>query len=369
MVAGEHSGDFLGLRLMQSLKQHGFTRFIGTGGNQMEREGLELIYHVDEMAVMGFTEGLLAYRRLKKMAQNIVDICEKRKVKLAVLIDYPGFNIRLAGMLKKHGIVCVQVVSPQIWAWKFGRIHTIKKNIDMVLTLFEFEAELYREYGTEAHWIGHPWVTAIPDNLKKDKPIPHSDGITVGLLPGSREGEIRRLLRIQLDAAKLISEKLGNVRFLVPGINEKMNDFIKETIIQYPDLNAEFFEGRSLRVMQASDLVILASGTATMEASYLLKPMIIVYKVGILNFLLGGLLLRTRFIGMPNILARRQVALELIQSEVTAENIAAEALRILENDTVRQSIVSELRYVKNCYGTEDPAEKAGQFIRSFAERL
>lgn len=365
VIAGEHSGDILGADIVSRLKHLGFQNFFGTGGEKMASAGVELIADVESMAVIGFVEAFRAYSRLKKLALSLAAMAKERGVRTAILIDYPGFNLRLAEMLKKHDIHVVQVVSPQIWAWKYGRIKRIRSFVDLVLTLFPFEREIFRLEGIDARWIGHPLVRRIGHELAGEKPIPPHDGKTIALLPGSRGGEIRRLLPVMLESALLLQERYPDARFLVPGINHDYDTWIQDEIGKAGVKNVEYLPDRSLRVMEASDLVILSSGTATMETSYFLKPMIILYRVSRLNFFIGGLLIRTRFIGMPNILARHQVAMELLQGEVEPGLILKESIRILEDGDYRESILKEMKYVKSSYGKGDPADRAARYIYEF----
>ncbi len=365
VVAGEHSGDLLGGDVVRSLRREGFSRFVGTGGDSMEQAGVELVESVENMTVVGFVEALKAYRRLKGLAERLVVLCEERKIRFALLIDYPGFNLRLAEMLQARGIHVVYLVSPQIWAWKYGRIKGIRRNVDLMLTLFPFEKELYDAEGVRAEWIGHPLISRMEPRLKQEEPIKGRATITVGLLPGSRTSEVTRLLPMMLESAERLQKEYSGIRFLLPGVNPDMDAFIKEQLAAHPDLHVEYLWNRSLRVMEASDLVILASGTATLETAWFLKPMIILYRVGTANFLIASMVIRTKFIGMVNLLARRQVALELLQTEADPGNVVDEARRILEDKNYRADIIQELQYVKSSLGRGDPARVAAGHIRDF----
>lgn len=370
VIAGEHSGDWLGADLIRALKKRGYDSFFGTGGPSMQAEGAELIETVESMNVIGFVEAFRAYRRLKALAEKLADMALEKDVSCAVLIDYPGFNLRIAEMLKKRGIAVCYLVSPQIWAWNYRRIKTIRKNIDLMLTLFPFEEDMYRAESVRAYCVGHPLVHRLPRQLKSEEPIRSFSGKTIGLLPGSRNSEIRRLLIPMLEAARNLQADYKRIRFLIPGINPHAENYIKDILARYSDLNVEYIEGRSLRVMESSDLVILSSGTATMETAYFQKPMIILYKVGLLNFLLGSAVLRTRFLGMVNLLAHYQVAPELIQREVRSEVIYEYAKQFLSDKTYYDKTVEELDAVKKSLGKGNPAEKAADHIvRVFEEGL
>ncbi len=366
VVAGEHSGDLLGADVIAHLKKHGFREFFGTGGETMKREGMEILESVESMAVIGFVEALKNYSRLKKLAKSLVVQAKERGARFALLIDYPGFNLRLAKMLRDEGIQVIFLVSPQLWAWHYSRIKTIKENVNLMLVLFEFEKEMYTEAGVNCEFVGHPLVKRIPERLAEESPIALKRGKTIALLPGSRPSEIRGLLPDMLDAARLLLKGYPAARFILPNINPRMEETILARLAEYPDLKVEYLKDRSLRAMEAADVVVVASGTATLETAFFLRPMVILYRTSWVNVILASLLMRTRFIGIVNILARRQVALELLQTEVTPENIAREVVRILEDDGYRRGIVQELEYIKRSLGTGNPAEKAARAIATFA---
>lgn len=369
IVAGEESGDLLGGDLVRAVRRLGPRDFFGCGGESMRQAGVELIETVQNMAVFGFLEALQSYRRLKRLAAHLLELAVERRIEFAILIDYPGFNLYLARLLHDRGLRVVYLVSPQIWAWKFNRIKAIRRDVDLMLTLFPFEKEIYDQAGVRAECVGHPMVQRIPQQLKRQKPIARKQRRTlIGLLPGSRSSEITRLLPDMLEAAHLLKNRFPRASFLLPGVNPNMEEFIHEQLARRPDLSVEYVTHRGLRVMEAADLLILASGTASLEAVWFRRPMVIVYRIGWINFLIASLATRTKYIGLPNILARRQVAVELIQSEVTPENIAREAKRILEDTRFRQEIVRELGYVRRSLGRGDPAVRAARAIQKFLHR-
>lgn len=365
IVAGEHSGDLLGGDVIRALSRLGIKQFFGTGGESMKSAGAEILMDVDSMAVMGFVDALRNYARLKKLARRLVDEAKTRGAKTAVLIDYPGFNLKLAGWLKAAGIRVVFLVSPQLWAWHYSRILKIKKTVDLMLVLFEFEKRIYDEEGIPCECVGHPMIRRIPEQLAKEPPVALKRGKTITLMPGSRRSEIRGLLPAILEAARILKSQFPGLRFLLPNINAELEPWIQEQIQEYPELKIEYLRDRSLRALEACDLVLVASGTATLETAFFLRPMVIVYRTGWINLILASILMRTRYVGIVNILARRPVALELLQTEVTGENIALEARRILEDDAYRRAIVAELEFIKKSLGTGNPAEKAARAIAAF----
>ncbi len=375
IIAGEHSGDLLGGDVVQELARLGYSRFFGTGGTHMQEQGVEILEDIDSLNIVGFVEALKAYRRMKALADEILAAAVERDTALAILIDYPGFNLRFAKMLKAAGIPVVFLVSPQIWAWKYGRIRTIRENVDLMLPLFQFEKDMYDREQVPAQWIGHPLVNRVPKRLRKEEPIPEhpklaakKDLITVGLVPGSRRSEVTRLLPAMLGAAQELNERYQRrgIRFLLAGIEERLSPEIRAELDKYPELPVELYYQRSLRIMEASDFLIIASGTATLEGAYFHKPMILLYKVSLVNYMIAPFLIRTRFIGIVNLLAQRQAMIELIQSEVTPENIVREAERIIEEPEYRDSLKAVLEDVrKNQLGRGNPAVRAAEYIVDF----
>ncbi|MCB1309198.1 MAG: lipid-A-disaccharide synthase [Leptospiraceae bacterium] len=368
VITGEHSGDLLAADVVQALQSYGYRDFFGTGGEAMRSVGVELLEDINSMNVVGFVEAVKAYRRLKALAERVKAEALRRSASAIILVDYPGFNLRFAEMLEEADIPIVYLVSPQLWAWKYNRIHKIKKYVDLMLTLFPFEAEMYQREGVRSECIGHPLVSRIPRRLRKEEPLPDAPRgtrITVALMPGSRRSEVSRLLSPMLEAAHLIQSNFSGVRFLLPGADGRLSDMITTELSKYPELKVEYVPGRSLRTLEAADLVLIASGTATLEAAYFKKPMVLMYKVGWLNMFLITLVLRTRFIGIVNILAQRQVSVELLQTEVTPENIYQEAARILSERGYRENMIAEMEQVRKSLGHGNPSLHAARHIDSF----
>ncbi|MCR9143345.1 MAG: lipid-A-disaccharide synthase [bacterium] len=364
VIAGEHSGDLLGGDLVAELRQRGYSDFFGTGGPHMEAAGVELLEHVDNLAIIGFAEVLKAYRRLKALADRIVVEAVRRGTGFAVLVDYPGFNLRIAKMLQAAGIRIVYLASPQIWAWKYSRINTIRENVDLMLPLFKFEKEIYDREGVPCEWVGHPLISRIPRRLRREEALPLKiqQRPVIGIVPGSRRSEITRLLPSMLEAVRTLREKYPRARFLLAGVEERQAPIIEEVLAAYPDVEVELYYERSLRIMEASDVMMIASGTATLEGAFFRTPMVLLYKISVLNYMIAPFVIRTRFIGIVNLLARRQAILELIQSEVTPGNIVQEVERILEDRKYREGLVAELDYVRRELGRGNPAKHAAEAI-------
>lgn len=384
VIAGEHSGDLIGADLLQELKLiEPDYHFYGIGGEGMIQNGLESLEEMENLSVIGFSEAIKKYSYLKKVFYRLLDETTHRPTQLAILIDYPGFNLRLAKELKLRGIPTVFYVSPQIWAWKFKRIFFIKEHIALMLTLFRFEEEIYNEYGVNAKFVGHPITKRIPEKLKKEPVIPEKlpdphHGYTVGLLPGSRKGEIHRLIDPILGTAVLLHEQCKlekkKIVFLLPNINQKEESFLLEKInvvkTTHPDIQIHYLWNSSLRVMEASDLLLIASGTATLEGLYFETPMVILYKVSLFTYFLGSLLMKSKFIGLANILSGEEVCREITQNECKPEYIVSEAWKILSNTKLRNKIKGILREAKEReLGTNNASKKAAKEIQNLLKSI
>jgi len=376
IVAGEHSGDLLAGPLVRELKfAYPEWVFFGVAGESGIKQGIETIEVLENLAVIGFSEALTKYRFLKRVFQKLLIAIEARNPRLAILIDYPGFNLRLAEELKKRKIPVVFYVSPQIWAWKFKRIYRIKNTVDLMLTLFRFEEEIYKGYGVKAKHVGHPLVDRIPEKLIEERaklgvlpPAPKK----IALLPGSRKGEIRKLTPHLLKASAEIAKEFPNSLFLLPNINQGEEDYLLKAIgkiqKENPSLAIRYSFGTSLAIMDTCDILLIASGTATLEGLYFQKPMIILYKVSWFTYLLGALMIRTSQIGLANILSGEEVCVELVQSECRSPFISREAVRLLKNPNYYNKISEKLKETKSReLGGRDSTRRAFASIRDFWE--
>lgn len=272
-------------------------------------------------------------------------------------------------MLRPYGVRVVFVVSPQLWAWKYGRIKTIRENVDLMLPLFPFEEAMYVEEGVRAECIGHPVISRIPRRLKVETPVPPAPaGVrTVGLFPGSRRGEVSRLFGPMIDAARELYAADPKLRFLVAGVEERLEPLIRAELDRAPELPVEYIFDRSLRVMEASDALVMASGTATLEGAVMGRPMALLYRISWINLILISTFIRTRYIGIVNLLARRQAMVELLQTEATPANVAAEIRRILDDEEYRAGLLEELDYVRKQLGKGNPATRAARAVAQMVQ--
>ncbi|MCX7816208.1 MAG: lipid-A-disaccharide synthase [Syntrophales bacterium] len=365
IVAGEASGDLHGSLLVKALKKYGDLKFSGIGGDYMQGEGVDLIAHVSHLAVVGFTEVFSSLSYILKVRRKIIKFLKEKKPSLVILIDYPEFNIHLAKVAKSLNTKVFYYISPQVWAWRTYRIKKIKKYVDKIAVIFPFEEEFYARYGVTATFVGHPLLDIVrtqsdPKEIIKRLGLEESRK-TVALLPGSRESEIKRILPVMMEAARIMESKTNSLQFLLPPASTlSLNIF--EEMLKNPGVKIEVIKN-TYDVLGVSDVAIVASGTATLETALMEKPMVIVYKVSPLTYLVGRMLVRVDHIGIVNIIAGRTVVPELVQKRATAENIAKETMKILMDEGYRESMIKELSKIKEKLGKPGASERAAALVR------
>ena len=344
IVAGEVSGDTLGAGLIRELKsRHPDAEFFGICGPQMQAEGGVSLFPMERLSVMGLVEVLGRLRELFGLRDQLAAKFLAEKIDAFVGIDAPDFNLRLESVLHPAGIRTVHYVSPSVWAWRQGRVEGIRRCADAVLCLLPFEKRFYDTHGVHAEFVGHPLADRLP--LENDTMAARATlGLEAGaeyiaLLPGSRGGEVNRIAPLLFAAAHAIREKRPRVRFVIPAINAARRADI-ETHLAASGLDAQVFDdahgaGVGRLVMAAADAVVLASGTATLEAMLLKKPMVVAYRLHWLTWVLARLLVRTPHVSLPNLLAGEALVPELLQDAASPAAIAAATLRWLDDDAYR----------------------------------
>lgn len=335
IVAGEKSGDELGGPLIDSLKkQFPDAEFIGLGGDLMKSKGLSSFFDIKEIAVMGIVEPLLKLRKILNLRKNFKKFLLDQKPDLYIGIDSPDFNLPISRYLKKKlGIKTIQYVSPSVWAWRKGRIKTMESSIDLVFTLFPFEGEAYADSSIRVSYIGHPLAYKFPiedkETLSEDYLLSKNNNKVIALLPGSRNSEVSLLGNEMLRAAKLIKNDLPEARFLMPLSSSDHRELLEEG----GDKGiVEFSYGNSQEVLKSADLAIITSGTATLEALLMQTPCVTVYKTGWLSFKIIKPLLNIKYFSLPNLLANKGLLPELLQDEVTPENIHMTFMSLIKED-------------------------------------
>jgi len=338
IVAGESSGDILGARLMDALKGYfPSAEFKGIGGPLMERSGLQRFYPMERLSIMGIMPIIARLPELLLMRRRLAKTIVNQQADCFIGIDAPVFNTDLELKLKRKGITTVHYVSPSVWAWRENRIYKIVKSVSLMICLFPFETEIYRRHQLPAVCIGHPLAKEIPMKIEKESvrrklQLPEDKKI-LAILPGSRGSEMKFLLQPFMESIQQLSQRYPNLGFVIPCANDKrkaqLNQYLKE---QHINLDITIIDGHSRDVMQASDLVLLASGTATLEAMLLKKPMLVAYKVSRFSYWIYSKFLKISNFSLPNLLANQKLVVELIQENCTVENIVCELSKILESD-------------------------------------
>ncbi|MEB3862909.1 lipid-A-disaccharide synthase [Acinetobacter sp. IK31] len=374
IVVGEVSGDTLGVKLMRSFREQGIdAEFEGIGGPQMIAEGFKSYYPMETLSVMGIVEVLKDLKKLFAVRDGLINQWTEQPVDIFIGIDAPDFNLRLSKSIKEKNlpIKTVQYVSPSVWAWRQGRVHGIKQSIDLVLCLFPFEKVFYQRYEVPAAFVGHPLAKQLPlenpiqiakQQLGIDENQKH-----IALLPGSRKGEVERLLPMLLGAANILHKKYPNIQFLIPAINDARKQQIEQGVEQLaPHLKAvvhilentdtESKIGRM--VMNASNIIALASGTATLEAMLMHRPMVTFYKLHWLTYLIAKFLVKIPYYSLPNIIAGKKVIEELIQADATPENLAVEIEKLMNIEKAKIQVMQHLTMHKQLISgnTEDPVQ-------------
>ncbi|CAI2717184.1 lipid-A-disaccharide synthase [Nitrospina watsonii] len=366
IVAGEASGDLHGGNLVTAMKQrHPGLAFQGVGGHHMQSAGVETLFDIQRMGGMGLFEffsnlwhHLVIFRKLSR------EIAKGRYAG-AILINYPFFNLRLAKVCKRYNCPVYYFISPQVWASRKGRIHTIAETGKKMYVILPFEKDIYREVDMDVEYLGHPFVDIARPRLSKDEAL-REFGLdpnvqTVGLMPGSRMSEINFLLEDMLGAAHIIHNELGACQFLLPVADSIDPDLIRDRLGENP-LGIRIVTGRNYEVMATSDFLIMASGSATLEAGLLECPMLIIYKVHPVTYFIARFFTDIRLFGLINIVAEEQVATELLNEQVTPKAIADETLKVLNDAERAARFHQQLKDVRRSLGEPGVVDRIAQNI-------
>jgi len=363
IIAGEASGDMRAAGLASALKKiDPSLHLTGIGGPFMRQAGVECFTDINELAVIGITDVLKNFGRIKKVFEQTLKEIDAKPPACVVLVDYPGFNLRLAAEIKKRGIKVIYYVSPQVWAWREKRILKIKNLVDRMMVLFPFEKELYKKYGVDVDYVGHPLVDEIKVHKKQTELLKtigfSASKTTIGLMPGSRFKEVDRHLGMMLEAAEILYKQNHERQFILLKAPSVSLESIKAKLYTHKHLPLKIYDGEVYDGINAMDGIIVASGTATLECALLKKPMVIIYKTSWLTYSIAKALIKIPYIGLVNIVAGKKIVEELIQNDANGINIA----NALEGALHNPQVIEELTIVKTSLGEPGASQRAAQVV-------
>ncbi len=369
MVAGESSGDTHGAALMSELNQIASQlTFYGIGGPLMLKQGINAYYTIDSLRVHGLVELIPHLPRLYKILWHLRDSLSIEKPDFAILVDYPGFNLKLAAHLEKQNIPVIWYCSPQIWAWRKGRIHKIAQFVDKIIVLFPFEEQIYRNVGVNASFLGHPRVedTVSSEQIDHFKQKYHQDTTKpmITLAIGSRPSEIKFHLPIVLEALALLKVQGFEANYILPVADSLDFEWVQAQV-QESTVPVNTLQNTFLESIHAADAAIVASGTATLQTGLALTPFILIYKVAPLTFWLAKKMAQIPYLGIVNILAQRFIVPELLQNDLTPPRVAQEILRILDDPAHRKQMIENLSSIRSQLGEPGAYQRAAQCIQEF----
>jgi len=361
IIAGEASGDLHAGKLISAAKKiDDSITFYGIGADNVRAAGAEVLVDSKDMAVVGLVEiwshRKIIFSALDAMRDNITN----NPPDLLLLVDYPEFNLRLAKHAKKYGVKILFYISPQVWAWRQYRVKKIRRLIDMMAVVFPFEEAFYLKHNVPVRFVGHPLVNEVKPSASKST-LRDQFGLkniqpVIGLLPGSRKSEIKRLLGIILESAKLIQNNISHAQFILPLADTLTEQDLLPLLNDYPELNIITVTNRPYDVISCCDVVLTVSGTVTLEIALLKTPMVIINKLAWLTYMLVRRLVKIDHIGLCNIVANKRIAPELIQYDATPEKINTQILELLKNDTLRNNMITDLSKVESMLGGEGGIE-------------
>lgn len=376
IIAGEASGDLHGSNLVKAMRDiMPDLYFYGIGGQKLRKAGVEILVDSSDMAVIGLTEVLSRIGFILRTGRRLKESLKKERPDLLILIDYPDFNLPLAREAKKNGVKVFYYISPQVWAWRKRRIYSIARCVDRMAVILPFEVSVYDKVDLDVNFVGHPLLDVVKRRYSDDEALEKFNlgaGVkTVALLPGSRKSEVKKLLPDMLKAAEILKRRLSSVQFVLPLADTLDRSFVSD-IVEGCNADVEIVSDDTYDVIGVSDIAIVASGTATLETALLETPMIIVYKISLISYLVGRMIIDVKHIGLVNIIAEKTVVPELIQNDASPENMADKVCGILENEEIMSRTIRDLKEIRGKMGdlgaSGRAAELACEMIRQAGDR-
>lgn len=368
IIAGEASGDMHGASLVREIrKQDASAVFFGVGSRQMKEAGVRMLADASELSVAGFTAVLTHLGSIYRIYASLKGFLKRERPDLLVLIDFPDFNILLGKAARKLGIPALYYISPQVWAWRKGRIKTIASIVKAVIVVFPFEVPLYEQAGVDVRFVGHPLADVVRSYLTPEqaKGVFGLDAArrTIALLPGSRKSELIHLLPDMLSAATMLLSRFPDLQFVLPVAPTLDHGFVR-SFLDRSDVPVRMVEGRAYDVLRASDAAIVASGTATLETGLMAVPMVIIYRISALNyFILTKLVRGVKDIGLVNIVAGRRIVPELVQKDSTPRNMADAVTAMLSDPVYYRRIRDDLVTMRGQLGDPGASQRAASVVR------
>jgi lipid-A-disaccharide synthase len=359
IIAGETSGDLHGAKIVNAMqKRNKGLFFFGVGGRALKKAGVNVLVDASEISVVGITEVFSKIPGILKGLKVVKNTLKTMRPDLLILIDFPDFNLHVAATANKIGIPVLYYISPQIWAWRLGRLKKIGELVDHMAVILPFEEDFYKEQNIPVTFVGHP---LLEDRLLPKEAVVNKwpeDRLVIGLLPGSRYGEIARHLPVMLDAARILFEKIKSTRFIIslaPDVEEK---HVEEIVKKYKGAaDFEISAGNVRKIFEQSKIVVAASGTVTLESAISGTPMVIIYKVSPVSYWLGKAMIRVKNIGLVNLIAGKEIVPELIQKEASSNRIADTVFKMLNDPTALKRISHELLTIRDKLGGPGASER------------
>ena len=364
IVAGEASGDLHGGNLVRAMRRiDPDIRFTGVGGKQMQRAGVELLADVADMAVVGLTEVVFRLRMILGVLRRLKALLKRDPPDLVILIDYPDFNLPLARTAKKCGVKVLYYISPQVWAWRKGRVKTIRETVDRMVVILPFEEKFYREAGIDVTFVGHPLLDEVRKKYERPEALKRfglrEEAVTIAVLPGSRRNEVASLLPEMLRACRILTERISPIQFILPIAGTLDPAFVRDILQPFP-IRINVVPDEIYDVIAVADAAMVASGTATLETALLETPMVVLYKISGISYAVGRRVICVDHISLVNLIAGRTVVPELIQAEANPERIAAEVGQIVTRREKAREMRAALAEIREKLGTPGASQRTAQ---------